>query len=375
MKVTLIGHYPPPYGGVASLMKQMESALTHRGAKVTVFNLGSGRPSAANVLNFDTRNRVRQFLQLVRGFAVSDSDLFHYLSASYRSFWLGALCVVLARLTGRKIVLSVVGGAFKDFVDSMGPLQRRLASGCLGMAHAVVACNAEMQQVLAGLVSQTKLRTMQNCFPILADDKAELPDAVSDFFSSHSPVVCTTAAASAEYGLADAVEGLSLVRQTLPGAGMLVALTKYGEAAYENELVRRIHSLGLAEHVLIQRNLPDFLAAMKRSDVFLRSTLVDGDSISVREALFLGVPAVVSDTPFRPEGVILFKKGDARDMAEKIALAMRAERRSPGSRPMAESESNLDALMSVYGSVLAFRSRLEPACRTHPVGPRSGREP
>lgn len=153
---------------------------------------------------------------------------------------------------------------------------------------------------------------------------------------------------------------------------MLVALTKYGERAYEDGLVRKIQSLGLGEHVFIQSNLPDFVSVMKRSDVFLRSTLVDGDSISVREALFLGVPAVVSDTPFRPEGVILFRKGDARDMAEKLAVALRAERRSQVSKPLAESEGNLNALLSVYDSVLVARPSLESVSQNPRVGPRSG---
>ena len=374
MKVTLVGHYPPPYGGVASLMKQMESALVRRGVKVTVFNLGAGRPEAANVRNFDTRNRARQLLQLVRAFAVSDSDLFHYLSASYRSFWLGALCTLLARLTGRKTVLSLVGGAFKDFVGSMGPLSRRLASTSLGLSHAVVACNAEIEKVLAGLVPGKKVHRMQNCFPILADEKVELPDAVRDFFGAHSPVVSTTGAASAEYGLKDAVEALSLLRRELPGAGLVVALTRYGGAAYEEELVRKIDSLGMGEHVLIQRDLPDFVSVMKRSGAFLRSTLVDGDSISVREALFLGVPAVVSDTPFRPDGVVQFQKGDARDMAEKLTMALRAERGRQASKPLEESEGNLDALLAVYESVLECRRSPERAGRRPQVGSRSGYE-
>lgn len=122
MKITLIGHYPPPYGGVAVLMKQMESALSQRGLKISIFNLGSGRPEASNVVNFKTDNRVLEFFQLVRSFAVSDTDIFHYLSASYRSFWLGAVCVALARLTGHKIVISIVGGAFRDFLKGLNPI-------------------------------------------------------------------------------------------------------------------------------------------------------------------------------------------------------------------------------------------------------------
>ena len=52
-KVTLIGHYPPPYGGVATLMAQMESALGAAGLPVTIWNLGHGNPSGERVVDFD----------------------------------------------------------------------------------------------------------------------------------------------------------------------------------------------------------------------------------------------------------------------------------------------------------------------------------
>ena len=39
--------------------------------------------------------------------------------------------------------------------------------------------------------------------------------------------------------------------------------------------------------------------AMSRITIFLRTTLYDGDSISVREALHLGVPVIASDNGMR----------------------------------------------------------------------------
>jgi glycosyltransferase involved in cell wall biosynthesis len=355
-------------------MRQMESALALRGIKVTIFNLGAGRPSGANVVNFDTERRLRQFFQLWRAFAGSDSDLFHYLSASYRSFWLGALCILLARLSGKKIVVSFVGGALKGFVDSLGPVQRRLASASLNLCHALVACNEDIEYVLAGLVPNKKVWRMSNCFPLLEGEGGAVPDRVNDFVRSHTPLVCATGAASPEYGLIVAVEALKLLRERRPGAGLLVAMTKYGEPGYEAELLSKIASLGLREHVLIQRDLPDFVSVMKRSSVFLRSTMVDGDSISVREALFLGLPAVVSDTPFRPGGVIQFRKGDAVDMAEKLGLAIQPERRTSDLGPQEESRGNLEVLLEVYGSVLKPSRGLDPADPRHRAGRRSGFE-
>ena len=60
-----------------------------------------------------------------------------------------------------------------------------------------------------------------------------------------------------------------------------------------------------------------------KADVFVRPTITDGDALSVRESIYYGVPAVVSDCTLRPPGVITFKTGDADDLAEKIKVAIR----------------------------------------------------
>lgn len=359
MNVTLIGHYPPPYGGVASLMKQMESALSLKGCRIGIFNLGSGRPIGRNVRNFNTDNRILEFFQLARSFALSDADIFHYLSASYRSFWLGAVCIVLARLTGHKIVISFVGGAFKDFVNGLNPISRRVAKSALRMAHAVVACNSEIEEVLRFFLPSSRVSRMSNCFPPLAANPSSLPRNVENFVSSHSPVICSTGAACSEYGLKSCIEALGILRREYPRIGLVLVLTRYGDALCEKELFSTIDSLDLGEQVLVERELPDFISLLERSDVLLRSALVDGDSVSVREGLFLGLPTVASDTPFRPEGVILFRKGDSIDMAHKLRQALKRERKRSASGAHNESEANVEALLGVYRTVLGSESPIK----------------
>ena len=45
--------------------------------------------------------------------------------------------------------------------------------------------------------------------------------------------------------------------------------------------------------------------------ILLRTTLYDGDAVSVREALWIGTPVIASDNGMRPEGVRLVPKEDA----------------------------------------------------------------
>jgi len=358
--VTLIGHYPPPHGGVGSLMVQMKNALTDAGCRVTIFNLGRGRPEGEDVVNFERGNRVRQVIDLTRAFSRSRSDIFHYVSASYRSFWMGTACLVAANAAGRKLVVSFVGGAFRAFAESMSPAGILWARLSLSKAAALVACNADIQRSLVRLVPGRAVPRITNCFPMAIDGSGALPDEIGRFLEDRGPIVSVTGAASASYALGDAVDALDRARSWYPDIGMVLVLTAFGTEAEERALSEKIDRRGLGGHVLVARDLPDFAALLSRSDVFLRSTLIDGDSMSVREALYLGIPTVASDTPFRPDGVILFRKGDAADMAEKLRSALEAGRGSPDAARR-ESEENLSALFGIYASALGPGNAFERA--------------
>ena len=80
------------------------------------------------------------------------------------------------------------------------------------------------------------------------------------------------------------------------------------------------------------------LGFLQEADVVVRSTFTDGDAITVREALDLGIPVVASDTDFRPAGVTLFKKGDSGDLRAKLEQVLgstpaRVERGADGDQP------------------------------------------
>jgi glycogen(starch) synthase len=87
---------------------------------------------------------------------------------------------------------------------------------------------------------------------------------------------------------------------------------------------------------------------MSISQVFIRPTFEDGDSISVREALSLGVPVVASRVGMRPDGAILFHPGDVEDLISKIELALAVEKSDD-----APAAGCMDRLMDIYRKVAA----------------------
>jgi glycosyltransferase involved in cell wall biosynthesis len=88
---------------------------------------------------------------------------------------------------------------------------------------------------------------------------------------------------------------------------------------------------GVTGAVLVAGNLPhaQFLTALARSDVFVRTHLRDGVCSSVMEALTLGIPVVASDDGIRPPSVVTYDPqvpGELEAKLDAVLLDLRAAR-------------------------------------------------
>jgi glycosyltransferase involved in cell wall biosynthesis len=121
----------------------------------------------------------------------------------------------------------------------------------------------------------------------------------------------------------------------------LIAAKPYGE---------HIHLCGDIAHEITLR-------AVAESALFLRTTLYDGDSISVREALHLGTPVVASDNGLRPAGVTLVPASDLDALCRTVEACLK----EPTARnaPAGGGDENLDAVFRFYTDLAAERRGAE----------------
>jgi len=106
------------------------------------------------------------------------------------------------------------------------------------------------------------------------------------------------------------------------------------------------------------------LPALRPRVVFLRPTQTDGDAVSVREALELGVPVVASDCTTRPAGVTTAKVDDVR--AWRVLVGKKLTELGDGRVPsVASSSTGSDCrttgeqhVLELYSSQLDHRSPL-----------------
>ena len=82
----------------------------------------------------------------------------------------------------------------------------------------------------------------------------------------------------------------------------------------------------------------------------LRTTLYDGDALSVREALQLGTPVVATDNGMRPTGVRLIPISDLQALVAAIELELQPPRTSEP-QPVAD-EGNIQAVFDFYRELL-----------------------
>jgi glycosyltransferase involved in cell wall biosynthesis len=172
---------------------------------------------------------------------------------------------------------------------------------------------------------------------------------------SHSPVLAANAFSfqRADAGL---LYGQDLLIETLaalvPPQGALsnvglVIHQAQPETAHGHEFAgvqERARALGVQDRVFWVHDSAPFGPTLVRADALLRPTSTDGDAVSVREALHLGVPVVASAVVQRPPGVIAVAEREPTRWALAVTQALAAAAGAPCEVPQDDSFATIWAL-------------------------------
>jgi glycogen synthase len=328
MKVLLVGPYPPPHGGVSVHVAALRKELREAGVQSAVLDLvptPDAPPPAPPGIGSQPR-RIRGGLDLVRtvfrhaqaGWTVH----LHTNGHNLKSWLITLACGAAARSAPRSIV-TLHSGMLPAYRRRGARARRLLARLSCRWFSWTVCVNREIESTLAGLgVPSHRLKLLPAFIPPRVKSGL-LPADVESWMGRHYPILSTTAFFRSEYGLDLLTEAVARLRSRLPHIGLLVMGS--GELREPRALLAR---RGLHGAVLLAGDLPhdECVKAIARSDVFVRATRADGDSISVREAVSLGIPTVASRVGTRPEGPILFPVGCVDGLVDAIVAALRQRR-------------------------------------------------
>jgi glycosyltransferase involved in cell wall biosynthesis len=229
----------------------------------------------------------------------------------------------------------------------------------LRLAHRIVAVSNEIQDDL-------RLRNCQvvPAFLPAVDGRQDLPDEIAGFVAGSRARGCHLVCANAYklqehrgqdlYGLDLCVELVDLLtrRSEAKVAFVFVVSCDATGSKLYREAQEQIRKRNLESQFCLYNQPVDFVTLMKRCDLVLRPTNTDGDAVTIREALYCGVPVIASDVVQRPAGTILFKNRDVHDLMRRTLGVLEKETRPVGAPVPADADAYFRKYLDLYLEVL-----------------------
>jgi glycosyltransferase involved in cell wall biosynthesis len=323
---------------VAVHVQQLHGYLRERGVEAVVLDIGKGGRPAPDVIPVRTAT---QYGTRLAGFLREGWTVHVHTSGNNPKSWMLAATAGIRARAPRVITLH--SGLLPDYLAS-SVSRRAFARVALAGYSRVVAVSEAVREALARCGVPDEKLVVYPAFCGSQVRPGPMTQAVRDARLRRKPLLAMAHHPSPVYGRKLMFRALRTLAEELPGVGLAVfgpgtRTEEFLSDAREFQVDELLEDMGELEHA-------QALGLMARCDAFIRPTTHDGDAISVREALALGVPCVASDVCARPHGAYTFRAGDAADLAARVHHALEhgpAQVLSPDAGPV---------LMKLYGELV-----------------------
>ncbi len=317
----IIGCWPPPYGGIGVHLQGLVAYLENEGVDFILYNTASTSQKLPNVVSV-SRHRIFWYLWFC---FFHRHKIVHLLAVNW---FVRIMFGIISLLKPGKYILSIHNESISRLLRS-GWLRGRLTRWLLRRMDIVIACNSDIEQecVLDVGLSPEKVYMIPGFIPVSRKNRSEIPGYVQSFVKAHKPLLCAvgwigrTSNGKDLYGIDMLIELVSMLKRDYPEIGLILSINN-GQEEKNQETIKTYRRQGGNNMLLITEDLEDIIPLLQYSDLFLRPTNSDGDAVSIREALWIGVPVVASDATPRPEPCVLFRSRDMQDFEKKVRYSL-----------------------------------------------------
>lgn len=331
-KILQISGYPPPRSGWGVRVQYLKQLLEEQGHECVVLNTGVSRkipsPEYETVLGLrDYTAKVWRFTRA--GFLPH----VHVNGKSTTGLALALIAEIVARINGRRAVLTFHAGVQQQyFPRSTAPAWVPLFS-LLFRLPAHIICNNEAVKALICEygVSPEKVTPIQAFSrQYLQFTPASLGNELEAFWSRYPCVLFSYLNLRPGYHPETLLEAFEQLAERRSDTGLvLCGVMGHPDPELEARVRARLDKASLHSRIRMVDDLDhdQFLTALSRAAVFVRTPPEDGVSSSVLEALALRTPVVAAANDSRPRGVITYPATDAAALAGVLddVLARRAD--------------------------------------------------
>jgi glycosyltransferase involved in cell wall biosynthesis len=299
-KILLIGSTPPPIGGVTIHIDRFLNLYNENGKfNISVFDL---KKKAI----FQKNNKITNIFKIFL-FLFSSKVIHIHVSNDF----IKLLFALIGKLLFKKVVYTQHNCMVKN---------KFAFKFMYKLCNKVILVN--YKGIDKSLININKTETIPAFLPPYRFNK--LPNSLENEIKKYNQIISTNCYSYALingehiYGfdlIIKAFYKLSKERKIKNTLLILVDPSKTTRG-FVNDLLKQ--KTFQSNKILLVTEKLDFVSLIKKSDITIRATRTDGDSLSIRESLYCNVPIICSDVTERPEGVVVFNNDDSDDLSDKI---------------------------------------------------------
>ena len=330
------GCYPPPWGGVAHVVKGLLGSCINDDYHLLHYRTGHTQPEKTTRFQNIWRE-TKLILKLGPYFLKNrDIDIIHIHSSSYDGFWRYSLHVLISKIFRKKVLFHLHGAEFDSFYSSRPGMKqwyiRRIFNTCDG----IIALSDEWKEFLSTLTDPEQIHVVQNAVDV---DAYDIPkETQKEFREGHSipegaVIFLYLGHFIRRKGVPEILESFGDIWKERDGEW-----EKTGKTTPDQIFLLFIGSMGdLTDEVRIfcesNPEMSRYLGyvsseeknkALGSSDVLLLPTFAEGLPIVILEAMAArlalittrvgGIPSTVTEN----ENCLYMEPGDAAQLKEKV---------------------------------------------------------
>jgi glycosyltransferase involved in cell wall biosynthesis len=357
-KLGIFCPYPPPYTGVTVHAARLHEVLNDEGIPHTVYAPhGLAEPEPGIVPG---QKKASWYLKT---FMTCPEPVVHV--HTYRPMP-AALAGLILACRRKKCLCHIHSEGMVKLYHQAGFLCRWLYRVAFRRYDVIIAVNEDLRRFAIDVlgVREERVRVLPAFIPPTASGlaAARLPGDVAGFIQTHAPNFCATGSFGVyhegqnTYGFELILDMLKEIHTDYPDAGLVLAVNYVDDESHREAFKETVRQYGLDDNVLILEDLgTGYLDLVRKSDVFLRPTYTEGDALSVREALYLGVPSVASDCAVRPRGCEVFRTGDVSDCVARVREVVSHSDQARAKARTYEDPRADRALVDIYREMIAAK--------------------
>jgi glycosyltransferase involved in cell wall biosynthesis len=344
LKIINVGVYPPPYGGVSNHLKRLLEYLQTERKDCLLIDLSREKKRQKGVINHSWLDTIVFLLRITK-------SIVHFHNFSSKN----TLLYFLISLRHSTVLSFHNERSLKKLSSRKNPL-RYFVTFFLNRIDYIVVDNLSCKQLAEKIIwNKTKIKLIPEFIP-----PTSIPplrnELILEMRNKYKYLISSNAFQISFYknqdlyGLDIVVELLNkLVHLNELDVGIVFLLPNIGNVDYFKMINRKIKELNLTNRFLfVTEPIEEASSLWKVSDLVIRATNTDGNSLTILEALSLDIPVLASDCVERPEGAILFKNRDVEDMCRKVVdvlLNSQSYREKIKKIPIA---NNADSILKIY---------------------------